>query len=78
MTYENTIINLYVYRNKFKTIQTEYIQKQFERLLLQIPVTQNYKPRYWNFRTNDLFEGLDKFEHRLSCIKVCKYLQFFF
>ena len=59
-----------LYRNQFKVIQTKYLQEQFEIFLLKNPVSCNYKPRYWNFRINDLFENLNAFEDRLNRIKV--------
>lgn len=52
-------------------VQKEYLQKQFEKFLLKNPVSCNCKPRYWNFRINDLFESLNAFETRLNNIKVC-------
>lgn len=52
-------------------VQKEYLQKQFETFLLKNPVSYDCKPRYWNFRTNDLFESLNAFETRLNNIKVC-------
>lgn len=51
-------------------VQKEYLQKQFEKFVLKNPISCNCKPRFWNFRTNDLFESLNAFETRLNNIKV--------
>lgn len=60
-----------MYRNEFKVTQTEYFQEQFDKFISTNSVSRNYKPRYWNFHANDLFQNLDAFENRLNCIKVC-------
>lgn len=48
----------------------EYLQEQFEKYRLNNPSCS--KPRYWNFRSSDLFRILDEFKDRLNCIKVSK------
>lgn len=58
-------------RYEFKVTQTEYFQEQFDKFILTNSVSRNYKPRYWHFHTNELFQNLDAFEERLNCIKVC-------
>lgn len=58
---------IYIRRYKFRIIQTEYLREQFKIFKLNNP---SCKPRYWNFRSNDLFGVLDNFKDRLNCIKV--------
>lgn len=65
------VVKNILYRNQFNVIQTEYFKKQFDKFVLSNSVSRNYKPRYWNFHTNDIFQSLDAFEDRLKCIKVC-------
>lgn len=57
-------------RHQFKFTRKEYLQEQFDGLLSKNVPSRDYKPRYWNFHRNDLFETLDAYENRLTCIKV--------
>ncbi|VVC42906.1 Dynein heavy chain, domain-1, partial [Cinara cedri] len=66
----NDVLDIISYfKNQFKIVQMEYFSEKFEKFKLKNPVLRNLKPRYWNFRTCDLFERLDAFEERLNCLK---------
>ncbi|KAL4088975.1 hypothetical protein QTP88_024053 [Uroleucon formosanum] len=66
------------FKNQFKVTQTEYFQEQFDKFILTNSVPRNYKPRYWKFHINDLFQNLDAFEDRLNCIKsmIIKFIDY--
>lgn len=61
-------------RNKFKFIQTEFLEEQFKKYFLKYPDVSNRKPVYWCLRYDDLFGRLDAYMERLNCLKVCKKL----
>ncbi|VVC31188.1 Dynein heavy chain, domain-1, partial [Cinara cedri] len=66
----NDVLDIISYfKNQFKIVQMGYLSEKFEKFKLKNPVLRNLKPRYWNFRTCDLFERLDAFEERLNCLK---------
>lgn len=64
------IYNYICYRQMFKDIQTVYLHEQFEKYALKNPISHKYKPRYWNFNSNDLYKNLSLYKERLLCIRV--------